>query len=85
MIAIIYAAERARVCRDARELSRTERVLLMSPASCACAITTGIITVVGNIAPLFPLFFFSFSTPWPRRRRGYLETVRDLPGSEARN
>lgn len=50
-------------------------VLLMSPASCACTITTGIITAAGNIAPLFLLFFSLLSNTPNRRRR--------LPGNSA--
>lgn len=55
----------------------------MSSTSCACTITTSIITVAGNIAPLFSLFL-SLHAPGCRRC-GYLETVCDLPGSGAGN
>lgn len=41
-------------------------------------------TATSNIAPLFPLIFSRLPRP-SRRRRGYLETVRDLPGSSAGN
>ena len=61
----------------------TERVLLMSSTSCACTITTSIITVAGNIPPLFSLFL-SLHAPGCRRC-GYLETVRDLSGSGTGN